>query len=108
MGFANLANLYYVKSELEVNQKYVDVLFLYRPPYFPPYQFIFEIKYLKKEDKNQLERVKKEAILQLKGYLQSQELHDYINRPEAGIETIRAYVTIFVGDKAAVVEAVDG
>ena len=108
VGFANLANLYYVKSELEVNQKYVDVLFLYRPPYFPRYQFIFEIKYLKKEDKNQLERVKKEAILQLKGYLQSQELHDYINRPEAGMETVRAYVTIFVGDKAAVVEAVDG
>ena len=80
------------------------MLFLYRPPYFPPYQFIFEIKYLKKEDKNQLERVKEEAIRQLKGYLQSKELRDYINRPEAGLGNPQGLRDHLCGEQAAVVE----
>jgi len=35
--FANQAGFYYVKSEPEINQKYPDVMFLWRPPFFPKY-----------------------------------------------------------------------
>ncbi len=104
VGFANLANLYYVKSELEVGQKYVDVLFLYRPPHFPKYQFVFEIKYLKKKDAARLDAVREEAVAQLRGYLGSPELQAFINRPGRGMETVRAYVVVFVGEQAQVVE----
>lgn len=106
VGFANLANLYYVKSEPEVGQKYVDVLFLYRPPHFPKYQFVFEIKYLKKKDAARLNTVREEAVAQLRGYLGSPELQAFINRPGRGMETVRAYVVVFVGEQAQVVEEI--
>ena len=106
VGFANLANLYYVKSEQEVGQKYVDVLLLHRPPYFPNYQFVFEIKYLKKQDAARRDTVRKEAVDQLKGYLGSDELQEFICRPDRGMETVRAYVVVFVGERAEVVEEI--
>ncbi len=106
VGFANLTNLYYVKSELEVEQKYVDVLFLYRPPHYPKYQFVFELKYLKKKDAARLDTVRQEAVAQLKGYLASPELQEFIIRPGRGMETVRAYVVVFIREQAQVVEEI--
>jgi len=98
--FANQAGFYYVKSEPEINQKYPDVMFLWRPPFFSKYQFIFEIKYLKKSDSHLLEDKKKEAKEQLQGYLSSPELKDFVVRDEGGMETVKAYAIVFIGEKA--------
>ncbi|MGB1243035.1 MAG: PD-(D/E)XK nuclease domain-containing protein, partial [Chitinophagales bacterium] len=67
--------VYHIYSELEVSKKNknkdkgrVDLLLTSRPPFKEeiPYQFIFELKYLKKKDVGQLATVKKEAVAQLK------------------------------------------
>lgn len=104
VAFANVAGFYYVKSEAEINQTYPDVMFLWRPPYFPKYQFIFELKYLKKKDASKLENIYKTATNQLKGYVQNKELQDFIVRNEGGMETVKAYTIIFVGEKAEKIE----
>jgi len=106
-AFANLGGIYYVKSELEIDRKYPDVMLLYRPPYWPKYQFVFELKYLKKKQADQLEAVTQAAKEQLRGYLQSKELYDFVVRPEAGMETMKGYVVVFVGAEAKVVEEVN-
>jgi len=98
--FANQAGFYYVKSEPEINQKYPDVMFLWRPPFFSKYQFIFEIKYLKKGESHLLENKKKEAKEQLQSYLNSPELKDFVVRSEGGMETVKAYAIVFIGEKA--------
>ncbi|MBF0239663.1 MAG: PD-(D/E)XK nuclease domain-containing protein [SAR324 cluster bacterium] len=51
--FARLSDLYFVISQREVSQTYPDLLLVHRPPFFPPYQFMFEFKYLKKADERQ-------------------------------------------------------
>ncbi len=102
--FANAAGFYYVKSEPEINQTYPDVMFLWRPPYFPKYQFIFELKYLKKKEAGKLEETHKKAKEQLKDYMQNKEMQDFIVRAEGGMETVKAYTVVFVGEKAEMVE----
>ena len=98
VAFASLANLYYIRIEQETEQKYVDVLFLHRPPYFPNYQFAFELKYLKKSESAQLETTVPKAIAQLQGYLQSEALQR--------LDNLKAYAIVFVGPEVRAVEAV--
>jgi len=99
VGFASLSNLYFIKSEPEIEQKYPDIMFLYRPPFFQNYQFLFELKYLKKSERNKLEQKRKEAKNQIKGYLDFDEVKE--------LEHLKSWVIVFVGDKAEVVEECD-
>ncbi len=99
VAFASLADLYYIQSEQETEQKYVDVLFLHRPPYFPTYQFAFELKYLKKSESAQLTTTVQKATAQLQGYIQSEALQR--------LENLKAYVIVFVGSEAKAVEAME-
>ena len=98
VGFASLSNLYFIKSEPEVEQKYPDIMFLYRPPFAPNYQFLFELKYLKKSDSGQLKSTQQAAKNQVKGYLQFDEVRQ--------LENLKSWVIVFVGEVAAVVEEV--
>ena len=98
VGFASLSNLYFIKSEQEIDQKYPDILFLYRQPYAPNYQFLFELKYLKKKERQKLNAVRKEAINQVKGYKKLPEVLQ--------LENLKTWVIVFVGEKAMVVEEV--
>ncbi len=98
VGFASLTKLYFIKSEQETEHKYPDVMFLYRPPFFPNFQFIFELKYLKKKDKNRLEQVSAKAESQLKEYLEFEEIR--------GLKKLRAYILVFVGQEAKVVKEI--
>lgn len=98
VGFASLSNLYFVKSEPEVEQKYPDIMFLYRPPFAPKYQFLFELKYLKKKDSGKLEQIRLEAHTQVKGYLQFEEIQQ--------LKNLKSWVIVFVGEKAVIVEEV--
>jgi ribosomal protein S8 len=99
VGFASLSNLYFVKSEPEVEQKYPDIMFLYRPPFSPKYQFLFELKYLKKsERKKKLEQISKSAKNKKKVYLDLEEIKQ--------LQNLKSWVIVFVGEKAEVVEEV--
>jgi len=88
VGFASLSNLYFIKSEPFVSQKYPDIMFLYRPPFAPNYQFLFELKrsngacdvqYLKKSDSGKLKSMQESAKNQIKGYLQFEEVKQLEN-----------------------------
>ncbi len=96
VAFASLANLYYIQSEQEADQKYVDILLLYRPPFFPNYQFAFELKYLKKSEEDQLEHTVQRATAQLETYLASEPLRQ--------LQNLKAYVIVFVGPEVKAVE----
>jgi len=98
VGFASLSNLYFIKSEPELEQKYPDVMFLYRPPFFSPNQFLFELKYLKKTQRQKLKSIRLEAINQIKTYLDFEEVKQ--------LDNLKSWVIVFVGDQAEVVEEV--
>lgn len=99
------AGFFHIYSELEVSKKNpnnekgrIDLLLTRRPPFEEelPYQFIFELKYLRKNQIGQLESIKKEAIEQLKDYLKDDKVKD--------LEDLKAYVVVFVVNKAEVIE----
>ena len=96
VGFASLSNLYFIKSEPELEQKYPDILFLYRQPYAPNYQFLLELKYLHKKQRTRLNEKRKEAINQIKRYKQFPEIQQ--------LENLKSWAIVFVGEKAEVIE----
>lgn len=73
-------------------------MFLYRPPYFPNYQFLIELKYLKKTQANKLAQITKDAKNQIKDYLALEEIKN--------LENLKSWVIVFVGKKAEVIEEV--
>jgi hypothetical protein len=66
---------FYVISERETKGGGYTDLELYRRPSAtkPHHQYIFEIKYLKKEEESRFEAVKAAAVAQLKHYLTTDE-----------------------------------
>jgi hypothetical protein len=88
------SNLYVTITELEVEEGYTDI-YMQRSHLRPeiPYEWVWEIKYLKKEDadskKNVLEEKREEARIQLKKYRDSYQF--------AGRTDIRYLSLIFIG-----------
>jgi len=71
---------YFIKSEMEQNNKYPDIMLLERSPFKVNYQFLLELKYSKKGDKQQgWERKKAEGLNQIEKY---QQLPDIKNLPK--------------------------
>ncbi|MDR0393623.1 MAG: ATP-binding protein [Tannerella sp.] len=66
------SNLYVPVSEAEVEDGYMDI-FLHRSPLLPDirYEWLWEVKYLKKEDAGQLKAVQEKSVEQLKRYRSS-------------------------------------
>ena len=62
---------YFIKSEMEVNKKYPDIILLERSPFKVDHQFLLELKYSKKSDKQQgWNKKKTEGVEQIKCYQQ--------------------------------------
>ncbi len=98
--FSNLVNgeVYKIYSEREVEDGYID-LFLEKDSRYPDieYEWLWELKYLKKEAKSRLEQVKKEGLAQLEEYAASKKFADKKNLKKALI--------IFIGkDEYEIVE----
>ena len=89
VSYLHASQLYFIQSEPEFDQKYVDLLLLKREPFPAPHQFAFELKYLKKHEAQRLEAIVAEAREQLRGYLQSELLRS--------LSDLRAWVVVFVG-----------
>ncbi|MEM1122673.1 MAG: AAA family ATPase, partial [Bacteroidota bacterium] len=91
------SGIYTIHHEFEVKKSptekgFVDILLVRRPPYDPTYQFVIELKYLKKEAAGQTEKVTTAAVQQLQQYLQ----HDsYMQQ----LTDLKAYVVVFVGNE---------
>jgi len=98
VGFASLSKLYFIKSEPEIESKYPDIMFLYRPPFFPKYQFLFEIKYLNKAGEKAMNTTTNKAIAQVNQYLEFEEINS--------LKNLKAYVLIFVGSEIKIVKEI--
>ncbi len=74
------SEVYFIRSEAEVNNRYPDILLLERQPIEVRYQFLFELKYSKKKDGEKgLEAKRIEGITQIQVY---QELDDIKHLPK--------------------------
>ncbi|MCW5203274.1 AAA family ATPase [Desulfobulbus sp. US4] len=74
------SEVYFIRSEAEVNNRYPDILLLERNPIEVRYQFLFELKFSKKKDGAQgLAEKRAEGIAQIRGY---QELADIRGLPK--------------------------
>jgi hypothetical protein len=96
--FANLGFLpdYYVKSELEVEQGYIDLLLKAKKS--KHYNILIEIKYLKKNEINLLEEKRLEGINQINKYCTSREIQD--------LELLKKYLIVFVNDECKILEEI--
>ncbi|MCI5223961.1 MAG: AAA family ATPase [Candidatus Electrothrix sp. AR4] len=74
------SEVYFIRSEAEVNNRYPDILLLERKPIAVRYQFLFELKYSKKKDGEKgMEAKRAEGVAQIRGY---QELADIKRLPK--------------------------
>jgi len=75
MAYIFQAEFYYVRSEREVtNDGYLDIELLQHPANRgKPYQYVLELKYLKKMNAAKLEETMQSAKAQLKGYMEIDE-----------------------------------
>ena len=85
-----LNGLYYIQSELEAERGYIDI-FLREMPQFPvDYEWVLELKYVRKEEAKEMERVKNDGMEQLKKYMQKV-------RPQAH-RNLKGVLLIFGGE----------
>ncbi|XCN73152.1 MAG: AAA family ATPase [Candidatus Electrothrix aestuarii] len=65
----NQSEVYFIRSEAEVNMRYPDILLLERQPIQVRYQFLFELKFSKKkEGARGMEAKRTEGIAQIRSY----------------------------------------
>jgi len=86
----HLSRLYYIQSELEAERGYLDVFLRERPPFKIDYEWVLELKYVRKEElERELERVKLEGEEQLRSYMEKV-------RPQAKY-TLKGALMMFTG-----------
>ena len=86
--------IYSVKSELEVEREYPDILLIPRDRAKGYNAIMIEFKYLKKGEEKQLEKSQKEAREKIEKYSNKQEMKD--------IEKMNKYTIVVVNDKTYV------
>jgi hypothetical protein len=92
IAFALQAEMYYIPSERETPAGYIDLLFLAIPDRTMEYEYIFELKYLKKSNKKLFLEKKEEAKTQILGYIASDEILK-------AKKNLLAYTIVVVKDK---------
>ncbi|MBE2280699.1 MAG: AAA family ATPase, partial [Ignavibacteriaceae bacterium] len=88
---ASLAPIYIIKSEAEIKGEYPDLMYLFRKPNKVKYQFLIELKYLKKSESKKLLKTMEIAKEQVNRYLDKTEI--------SALENLKAYAVVFVGKK---------
>ena len=87
---------FWIKSELEVEREYPDILLIPKEADKNYYTIMIEFKYLKKEDANKLKEKQEEAKDQLKKYSNKEEMK--------ALENLKKYTVVAVNDKIYVEE----
>jgi hypothetical protein len=102
ISYTMQGSIFYVRSEREIggNVGYVDVEFLVKPNNPKSHaQYVFEVKYLKKEDENLLEIAQAAAEKQLRNYLEKDEILQ-------GLTKLKAFTVVVVKSKVYMKEIV--
>ena len=89
-------DLYRVKSEMEVQRKYPDILLIPKKDQEKYYGVMIEFKYLKKEQENQLKEKQEEARKQIEEYSKFEEIK--------AIPNLKKYAIVAVVDEIHVEE----
>ena len=89
-------DLYRVKSEMEVQRKYPDILLIPKQDIEKYYGVMIEFKYLKKEEKDRLQEKQEEARKQILEYTDFEEIKE--------IPNLRKYTIVAVLDEIYVEE----
>lgn len=87
---------YFIQSEAENNKGYVDI-FLKKKIQFKDmtkFQWLIELKYIKESERNTLEKVKEEGLIQIKNYEESKSIHQEFEKDD-----LRKVLIIVVGKK---------
>ena len=87
---------FWVKSELEVEREYQDILLVPKDLGKGYYTILIEFKYLKKDEANKLEEKQKEARKQIIGYSNKEEMK--------ALENLKKFSIVAVNDKIYVEE----
>jgi hypothetical protein len=96
LTYLRLTPLYLFVSERELENGYVDIL-LEKGNAATRVEWLLELKYLKVENRNQLEKVRKKAFEQLEKYMASREM--IARKPN-----LKAAALIFIGKNEIVVD----
>ena len=89
-------DLYRVKSEMEVQRKYPDILLIPKKDEEKYYGVMIEFKYLKKEEKDRLQEKQEEARIQIQEYSEFEEIK--------AIPKLRKYTIVSVVDEIYIEE----
>jgi len=92
------SDAYNVITEYEVGRQYIDVFLQKRDESLDINQFLLELKYLPKSQASQLEKVRTEGLEQVCTYASHERFKSVVR--------LHAYLIVFVGAKAEVVEEV--
>lgn len=87
---------YFIQSEAENNKGYVDI-FLKRKIQFKDitkFQWLIELKYIKESERNTLEKVKQEGLIQLNSYEKSKSIQEEFEKDD-----LKKVLIIVVGKK---------
>jgi hypothetical protein len=98
MSYLHASQLYYLRSEPEAEQGYIDLWLMRKPPIETPYQFIFELKFLKKQAASRLAASAEAGRAQLRRYLSDPAMQSEPN--------LRGWLVVFVGTELQLMEEV--
>ena len=105
--YLNLSSSHYVVSEPEWENQFPDIILLKRPNIQTKYNFIFELKYIKKSDKNKKDGVTSETKINRVTKEARQQLSDYLETDNAQqIPSLKAWLLILVGREWHLIEEI--
>ena len=82
---------------MEVNKKYPDIMLLQRSPFDVNYQYLLELKFSKKKNKD-WEQKKLQGIEQIRGYLKLDDIKD--------LKNLKSYLIISNGEQLEMLKVV--
>ena len=91
----NISDFYFIKSEMEFNHKYPDIMLLQRSPFDVNFQYLLELKFCKKKDQDWQQK-KQQGIAQIHGYLKLPDI-----KP---LENLKSYLIISDGERLEMLE----
>ena len=105
--YLSLSATHYVASEPEWEKQYADIVLLKRPNVETKYNFIFELKYLKKADKNKKDALTGEKNIDKVTQEARQQLAEYLKTDNAKrLTNLKAWLLILVGREWHLIEEV--
>jgi len=92
---------YFIQSEAENNKGYVDISLKRKIQFkdITKFQWLIELKYIKESERNILEKVKQEGLIQLKSYEESKSIKEEFEK-----EDLKKVLIIVVGKKDIYIE----